>query len=254
MCTWNFSNFFFFIYCFLSCPSSFCFVFIVVYLHRIWICLSTQLLQSCISLRINKVVIVTTRWWRDAVFVSVPVERSPLVQALKAPHFSQKVQRQRWMWMDMNICVYFIRKEDGSVCAGFFSAGCCFPSLCTGRASAAARLDLSFSYIRHANWQKQAFFEYATERELVSGCVCARVCLYSHVLLLRFLFTEFEVMDYLSPSLIQQGKSLWQTPSSFRFSLSWKKVVLQSLFWTWDVYHVAHWKYRNSYCHFVVIS
>lgn len=129
---------------------------------------------------------------------------------------------------------------------GYISVCWSFCKMLPSRGSPTGWLDLFFSSIRHWNWHKQAFFEYASRYWHLGVCVC--VCL--HVFLLHFLCTEFEVMDYLSQSLIQQGKSLWQTPSSFKFSLSWKSyaaVISQSLFWIWVVYLVAYWKYRSSH-------
>lgn len=106
---------------------------------------------------------------------------------------------------------------------GYISVCWSFCKMLPSRGSPTGWLDLFFSSIRHWNWHKQAFV-WICIQILASRCVCVSVCVCLRVFLLHFLCTEFEVMDYLSQSLIQQGKSLWQTPSSFKFSLSWKKL------------------------------
>lgn len=101
------------------------------------------------------------------------------------------------------------------------SAGCCLSRLCTVQEEVHPLVDwVCLSVKQTFGSTETSFFESV---HWVEKCGHGRVFACSE---LHFLLAEFEVMDYLSHGLNQQGKSQWQTPSCSRFSLKLKTLVL----------------------------
>lgn len=76
-------------------------------------------------------------------------------------------------------------------------------------------------------------------------CVCVLACILV-AFPLYWVWGDGLPITELDPA----GEISMTTPSSFKFSLSWKSyaaVISQSLFWIWVVYLVAYWKYRSSH-------